>query len=311
MKKYFEKAALQYIKDSCGDISQEEIDKKLPSIIEKIIKSSVCLYDTDGKYIKQISLRHAKGLVARGTARLLWQLPAAIQYNREKNPDYGHYEMQTPSGEKLCHCGQKKAIWYMANNLVELLEANIIRLKFEPKFITYDEKETWCVVCGSRQQLTKHHIVPLCYRQYLPVAFKFNQDVVRCCEPCHRKYENKAWIFHKQISDHYKVHANHLNKNNIIMFKLSNAIKTRNIPEQRKKEMLDKLKLFFPKNTKEEEIIDYALKLDTRSNISYGEQIIKKVKNENGIQNFIEGWRMHFLEHANPQFMLESWNIKK
>jgi hypothetical protein len=87
-------------------------------------------------------------------------------------------EIHSQDGRFLSHTSNKRANWYIKRGLAELLPDNNIKLSFvEKEFIPdynnfRESYQDYCVCCGVKENLTKHHVVPQQYFPYLPVEFK-------------------------------------------------------------------------------------------------------------------------------------------
>lgn len=117
---------------------------------------------------------------------------------------YGNWLMLAPDGTELCRCSEKKYRWYASRGLAEQVnDKNIFKLNFWPKGKGHaessakdyylGEKQNVCVVCGTADNLTKHHVVPTFYRKHFPHKFKAraSHDLVLICVPDHFEYENE------------------------------------------------------------------------------------------------------------------------
>jgi hypothetical protein len=116
---------------------------------------------------------------------------------------YSNIAVLHPSGYLMCYVSRKKATWYLERKLAEVVSENPLKLQllFKPRGNgNVDDpyglmvKENRCVVCGIQYNLTKHHIIPYCYRQYFPKEYKEYQshDVVLLCTKCHRR--TTSWL---------------------------------------------------------------------------------------------------------------------
>ena len=114
---------------------------------------------------------------------------------------YSNILMMAPNGEQLCRVSARRAKWYVDKGIA-VLEGNKLTLKFEPngyavgdEAFYVGEKENLCVVCGDEDSLTKHHIVPTCFRRHFPAEYKshLSHDVLLVCEACHEAYEYHAY----------------------------------------------------------------------------------------------------------------------
>lgn len=120
---------------------------------------------------------------------------------------YGNFRIQGPDGREMFHCSSQKALWYLNRNLVEIVSEDppTLRLRFLPNgeghvgdnyYLT--EKHNRCVVCGTEEFLSRHHVMPRVFRRYMPEEIKehSHHDVLLLCLDCHMRYERNG--------DHYK-----------------------------------------------------------------------------------------------------------
>lgn len=235
-----------------------------------------------------------------------------------KTPIYSNYVMQAPDGVQLCRIDQKRADWYLSRDLAELIDNKTIKLKFEPSGranvddpFQQEVKYNICVVCGSTNDLTRHHIVPYCYRKHLSEEVKNYgmHDVVILCVDCHNSYEATVDDYKKYLSNQFNVplHSNlddSLNK----AIKAAFAIKKHKekLPSWRKKELESIINDYLGKKYTEEELNS----LISKSPKTHSELVVEKLDCES-IQSFFEGWRKHFVEKTNPQYMPEYWSITR
>jgi len=240
---------------------------------------------------------------------------------------YDNITMLAPDGQPLCRVGQKRANWYLNRNLADIVCQNplTIKLNFEPAkrsrpdemfYVTH--KKNVCVVCEHSvlEDLTKHHIVPYCFRQHFPDRYKSrnHHDVVILCEKCHRKYERIASLIKRDLAIKYNkkvlgVQFKILKQNKIN--RLASAILKYGdqIPTERKKEIYNKLSIFLDKkDITQDDLIKIEQMNADKTRIEWHEQVVKDCKD---IKSFIKSWRRHFVENMKPQYMPEHWDMNK
>lgn len=228
----------------------------------------------------------------------------------------------------MFYCNEKKANWYLERNLATLIsqEPLSVQLTFTPNgdgnrgndfYLT--PRINRCVVCGATENLTKHHCVPYCYRKYFQEDVKkwSSHDVLLSCYSCHKKYEVKAHQFKKQLAVEYgivpkdsrKIYHSETNQEKYTKWsahKFAVTLKGHGdkIPEERKNFMLGILKEVF--NTCDiDEILKHKVAYHEEVR-KHGLQIVNKIKD---VEEFCKIWRQHFLDHMNPQFMPQFWDI--
>jgi len=237
----------------------------------------------------------------------------------------------SPEGKLMFLCAQSKADWYLRKNLATIIQTNpfSIQLSFVPNGDGHNdqfllqERKSICCVCGTNSNLTKHHVVPYCYRRYLVKIIRDYlvdyHDVLPICAKCHFLYEkNFASKLKKQISNQYGVPLDGIGLNT---YEYKNKHRIRNLAN-----VLISYYSKIPKKRIEEIKLEIAsllgstienidLKLLAKQKIkkpklyqSHGKLVVEKIDN---CQEFVEMWRKHFIENANPQFMPDMWSLNR
>lgn len=235
---------------------------------------------------------------------------------------YGNYKVLSPDNILMFMCDEKKANWYLNRNLADTITDNTIRLNFKPnglgnhnKSFGLSEMSNRCVVCGTDEYITRHHVVPYCYRKYFPIEIKSHKfhDVLPVCADCHESYERSASVFKKEIANIYNAPINgefntksYLNKYSKLATSLLNKDSS-NLPNKRIISIKLELKKFF--NIKK----ITAKKLEEISKIKYsvinkthGEIVVSKLDD---INKFIKMWREHFIKNNDCKYLPKNWNI--
>lgn len=236
---------------------------------------------------------------------------------------YQSFSMLHPDGQFMCHCSAKKAQWYIERDLAYLIDEKTFQLKFEPQgkgkaHIAYYAQplENKCVVCGSHQDLNKHHVVPYVFRSRFPEAYKRSNhhDVLVVCTDCHEKYESYAtqykqhWakIYHTDINVKLTIEQKHNRKilqAQKLLFKIQNEeIKDKNgfsvvMPEEKIFELnaLANQKLY---------------EIDEYNGASWADIIMKNILKDNQLEEFVQKWRQHFLDIMHPQYLPQHWSVE-
>ena len=236
---------------------------------------------------------------------------------------YGNCQVLSPDGILMFRCENKKANWYLNRNLatIEKEDPLTIKLNFEPtglgnhnKNYGLNEMENICVVCGIDEFLTRHHVVPHCYRRYFPIERKSHSfhDVVPLCVNCHEEYEKWAQSYKILLSQKYlaPINGELINNKEILRLKrlASCLVEKRNkIPNKRISEIKQILKSNFgwKKISKKRlnELINSNLKVYNRT---HGEIVVSKLDN---IDSFIKEWRSHFIQNTECKFLPKNWSI--
>lgn len=123
-----------------------------------------------------------------------------------KGEYYSNILMMSRENKPLTTIGEKRAEWYLKKGLGEEVTepavltmfpsfSRIIRLKFKAKMEERTDpfylqvQETKCVVCGSRDNLSLHHVVPSVIRQHFSEEDK-NHAHSWCVLLCHEHHHH-------------------------------------------------------------------------------------------------------------------------
>lgn len=239
------------------------------------------------------------------------------------NSLYGNCCVLSPNGILMFRCNEKKINWYLKRNLADIVseEPKTIRLKFEPnglgnhnKPYGLTEMHNKCVNCGGDVNLTKHHVIPICYRKHFPIELKSHNfhDVLPMCVSCHESYERKADHLKKELSLKYDAPLNGIVEGQEDeYFKCSKFAKTiinnKNLPDKKVIHLKKYIKsqLSIKRLTKKRLRKLSEIKPSTKR-ITHGEIVMSKIDN---LPPFIEMWRKHFLENNECKYLPENWNV--
>jgi len=252
----------------------------------------------------------------------------------------------------MCVNSERKGRWYVEKTGAKVLELNIdgtlgaIQLTFLPKGTGYNEsdvfglteQETRCVVSGTSDLniLTRHHIVPTCYRKHLPEAYKSknHHDVVFLTEKIHDDYERIAVPFrdevHKRygIPTEYEILAEHRTalkeaySHEVEPLRIAaHALLQGRILSSEKKIQheitvimyVDKLfneKINVVNRYWLEKVLEYIYKrkeeIKEDLHVDPFKVLVDKLTD---YDEFIKMWRTHFIETMNPPYMPIGWSI--
>jgi len=243
---------------------------------------------------------------------------------------YGNYLMQDPNGKPLARTDTHRAKWYLSRGLAVEIEEKVIRLTFPPKGrknaddpFALSVKQNICVICGTRFELSKHHIVPIAYRRHFPQFIKQHcfHDIVLTCVTCHLKYERKADILKKQISEEFGVPVHGIlpirDEAENIAIKSAFALFRHGdkLPAERKDKFINVLREYLKKDIISDEDIklltDKARSFSRSTSgihIPYGQLVADKITD---YQAFYERWRKHFVSTMEPKHMPEHWSLDR
>jgi len=233
---------------------------------------------------------------------------------------YGNYSVFSPDGILMFRSNLKKVNWYLNRGLADKIDDNKIRLNFIPngmgchgKNYGLGEMLDLCVVCGTGESLTKHHVVPKCYRIHFRDEIKSHQfhDVLTLCTDCHYEYEEKAFKRKKELAEVYDspINGDMIDNRKILKIKgLIGCLFSKDIPKNRILEIKTEIK----NELGYKRLTDKLIKKYSNMEISgpciktHGEMVVEKISD---IKLFIEDWRKHFIDNTTPKYLPKNWSI--
>lgn len=246
-------------------------------------------------------------------------------------PLYENYIVLAPDGKEIFRCNDKKLRWYLDRNLADIVSENpkTIQLRFQPNGMGHagdpfylQDRVNRCVCCGATEDLSKHHVVPHCYRRYLSVHLKESNyyDILPLCITCHSRYEIDASEKKQELAKLYNAPICGINNKFYDQYrKLARALIEygRVIPQWRRQEMLEHISRSCGKPVQEltlEVLKTLAIPRDIRREHeitgfkSHGELVVSALQD---YQRFAEEWRQHFLDTMKPNFLPPHWNVTR
>jgi 5-methylcytosine-specific restriction endonuclease McrA len=220
-------------------------------------------------------------------------------------------------GQLLALCAKRRAEWYLNRGLatklsddpltVELLFKPNQRL-LEPHPFFLAEKENICVVCGVKDDLTLHHVVPYAYRRLLPDSVKKHNchDVLILCVPCHRRYETVADGKKKELISRYNLSKDEIKDKHIKLRRAQGVARKLLSGETRCR--TDFLLNYLGKSSLDKADLESIIKLELPKidYYSLSDLIVPQIED---IQAFIEEWRQHFVSSMKPGYLPNYWDI--
>lgn len=236
---------------------------------------------------------------------------------------YDNCVMLSQSGDFMCYISRKKLDWYVKKDLAEQIDDTTIQLNFKPKGPGHkhdeyyqEERINQCVVCGVKEKLTKHHVVPYQYRKHFPPMFNSHThfDVLMVCKNCHDRYEPTAQKRNKQICEDLNVPFQQKDSVESQLYKKIKSIchtlmeHSDKIPTERQIDLLKELSRLYGRDIILEDLPGLMKHLTTTQkhikNYRYAPYVVEQIDD---IHSFMVGWRQHFLDVMKPQFLSESW----
>lgn len=223
---------------------------------------------------------------------------------------YHNIKMIHPNGNLMCFCDLKKANWYNKMGLgIFNIETRELHLLFEPNGegepdVELLPKYNVCAISGLSTNLSKHHIVPYCYRRFFPKEYKSKNslDVV---------------ALEREIHSEYEVEADKLK--NELESMLSINYKERNIAFIRCRKFLRNIKvnaryidpkIYIMQQIRYENYIkEYNFTEDELINLKNIEEAkFRDVVTTFGVEELIVIWKLHFVKYGMPKYINENWH---
>jgi hypothetical protein len=251
---------------------------------------------------------------------------------------YDNCVIQAPDGTMFSRCRKVRLKWYLDRGLASPIDENTIRLNFQPRAsISIREattiKENICVVCGSSKKLSKHHIIPYCFRNAMPVGWRGGpalfHDVISLCTTCHIKYESAASSLKQSLADRCNItlHGYDIvfDSKRDLMGRYARSILNMPLPRKKKKkkkkgrskfvypppEHIERLKERIatylghqPTETDLKEMVSWTSAVRGPNFMPYGKYVVDHID----LGELVLMWRDHFLDVMQPQFMPLYWD---
>lgn len=238
---------------------------------------------------------------------------------------YENCVILSPSGEMLCRVDEKRIRWYLKRDLAEKISETplTIRLKFEPagsgaldEFLL-SQRKNMCVVCGSGEKLTRHHILPRCYRVHFPESIKKHNsyDILVLCSSCHEKYECAARRLRRQILEELKISepVTEICHRTMVAAKAATALvqHAEKIPPERVAYLRQIVADYCGKRSPSAADIKFVSEIDWNKHPEgpcASKQVVIAIGN---INDFAKRWRHHFLKTMSPKCMPPEWDVSR
>lgn len=244
-----------------------------------------------------------------------------------KNNIYDGCRVLHPNGKLMFLCNNKRANWYLNRNLARKIDSKplTIQLTFTPNGngnigddFYLQPRQNQCVVCGSKNNLSRHHVVPYCYVRTSSHYFRHSShDVLPMCIECHELYEHKyslelrqelAREFDAPISGNGKF----IDKRRSAGYASTLIRHGEHIPESRQQQMLYEISQqigHFPSQAELKEMAAIPKKIVKSDEFqTHGEIVMSLVQN---IDEFVQRWREHFIKTMKPRYLPPYWDAKR
>lgn len=234
---------------------------------------------------------------------------------KPKNKLYDNCEIHHPDGTFMCYCSKKLIDWYSKRNLAIKLSDKSIKLNFIPKGkgVSDDTKVGYyikpklncCVVCGTKENLSRHHVVPYRFRKHFSDIYKSHNsfDVLALCLKHHADYETESTKFSNILLKEHNITSSEKDKCKELLGKLKVLLYGHNIP-------IDRLNILMEEVQKEISSLEnldsvYNDLLESKKLLKV--DIYKLLIDKYEVTNFMVMWRKHFIETMNPEFLPIEW----
>ena len=230
--------------------------------------------------------------------------------------------MLSHEGKVMCVCSKRKQDWYLSRGLARIVpeKEQTFQLLFVPQgsgqthSFYLQPQANRCVCCGSTENLTKHHLVPYCYRQHMPKVLKNSSsyDILPLCVECHTKYETQAHALKVELAKPY-AGERQAKLPSVTKAKILNTLLhyRQFIPAEKQTLLLNKLGSELGYSVTLEQALELALEPQHKpapQDILFAQSILMHKISSGTIKEFIVSWRQHFLKTMNPQFMPDKWS---
>ncbi|XP_037775130.1 exonuclease 3'-5' domain-containing protein 2-like [Penaeus monodon] len=252
-----------------------------------------------------------------------------------KGPHYYNSLLYAPDDQLLCTCDSKKALWYVAKGLGEIVSEDplTVRLKFEPTGrpqyqegdgeFYLQERLNKCVVCGKEEKLMKKNVVPHEYRKHFPDILKTHQshDVILLCSDCFQTSNSEDDLLRAQLAEECDAPIGIEHDNQVQVERecklVRNAgrtlLKSRDtLPEERVKALEKIIMKYYEVDFITKDHLEQATNMKVKvSNDKYrihGQKVYERYE-KTGVMKLEQRWRKHFLESMKPQHLPKCWSV--
>lgn len=227
---------------------------------------------------------------------------------------YDNCQMLSPEGRLMCVVSSKRMNWYVRRGLAEVVSEDppTFMLNFKPAGVGSVHRgplmrKNICVVCGRPDDLTKHHVVPKCYVKYFPRKYKDrnSKDILVMCRGHHAEYEGKAYSLRQELAVEFDAPVEDREDVDLAMAAKSlNALSSygHRIPPERVARLNGRVDRYLRKTG----MTRSDLSSHSASRESHSEKVVAAI-GPDGIGDFAERWRRHFLETMRPEYLPDDW----
>ncbi|XP_045458128.1 exonuclease 3'-5' domain-containing protein 2 [Melitaea cinxia] len=252
-------------------------------------------------------------------------------------PLYHNCLLTAPDGELLSTCDDKKAKWYVENELADTVcaEPLTVRLRFEPAGRSVGaagryyqlSKENRCVVCGAGHSFIRKNVVPREYRKHFPEVMKehSSHDVLLLCAACHQRSNARDQPVRERLAArcgaplaplaHARTSEDAACRNiRSAARALLHGSRKHVLPEARRRKLESVVLQHYLQHdeiTTEllEEAANIQVAFENDDYESHGSKVVEHYRRHDGLLRLEQEWREHFLESMRPQHLPALWSV--
>ncbi len=228
----------------------------------------------------------------------------------------------------MCLCNKTRAASLVRRNKAHYLDDSqtVIQLNYTPKglgkygrglkqdvfeFFT-QERQNICVVCGSQELLTKHHVVPYCFLKYFPVKYKehIDYDILPVCATCHDQYELVATLLKESLRKQHvppSSLSDRVAEGRAYCAAISLANHSRYMPADRIQELKSRIAHVYGDKSLEDIITNHRPESRWCVKSQDWKYVVEAMGNPGDISKY---WRQHFLDVMKPRFLPRLWSAE-
>lgn len=239
-------------------------------------------------------------------------------------PPYSNCIIEAPDGQPLCRTGISRIEWYLKRDLGHIVNSDPLTLRLfkepagrdkadHPYLTAY--KENICVVCGVGENITRHHVVPLCFRRFFPETKKTKSmhDVLILCVAHHDIYEKIANKKKQEMSEEIGVpmtFGREVDRYGVKVKMAASALINHydKIPESKREVLKNIVRHYYAKQDITDDDLQEAMKI--RKKVVECKPFGKKVVDGlDDLNEFIRMWRRHFVATMKPKHLPQHWDV--
>eukprot|EP01060_Flectonema_neradi_P038349 TRINITY_DN8004_c1_g1_i1.p1 TRINITY_DN8004_c1_g1~~TRINITY_DN8004_c1_g1_i1.p1 ORF type:complete len:545 (+),score=70.73 TRINITY_DN8004_c1_g1_i1:46-1680(+) len=281
----------------------------------------------------------SKNSSVKPTAKTNKKVRKVNKFSATTKKTYDNVVMQADDGEPLVCCDRKKAEWYLKKDLATIVcnDPLVIRLTFKPigRNTTADTIDHKCVVCGVSENLLKHHVVPVCFRQKFPEHRKAHQphDIVLTCNSCSALCQRNYDVYRENLFKEYNVTARlpsreqHIKScasalasmrekvqslDDAVTYPEADTVKPRKIPRDRFEYLKDTISEELSVSPADLRYQHLHHLIEKHTLLPTSSQVVTKILSANGepgLDTFVQGWRQKFVDTMSPKHLPLGWSV--